>query len=603
MRRITILFFACLFTNLAFSQSKVLTDDTLSILVSGAEKELEFKELPYYELNVFQQYRPFGKNRLALGRSGNLGLSVHRYTSSFQDWNTSSLIGGYQMYLFQKDSLKYYKMSRPFTQLSYVTGAEEEQQFQVLHSQNLGEGMNLSFEYQRITSKGFYIRQLSNHTQFNSTINLKSRNQRFFSRAYFLINNFESQENGGVFISEGEDPTKNIVVLDINLRSAQNQSRTQSIGTKNEYNILETDSTKGIIFNVSHEINWDKAYRRYSDDVSRSPNYYDLYIFDQVNSADSSFSQSLSNSFFANFLDKQINVGFRNEQIHYFQNSLIDQDFTSNFLLAELNGKLLDHEVIVYFEKGLSGFHKEELDWKTTVNFKEFWKIRASFEIYQTKKRADYLLLNQRANHHYFSESFATSDQTSFIGKLKVTEYNLVIEAGFKEYQNYIYLDSLVRPQQHKEAITSFHVSVQKNFVFLKHWNLRNTIQFQDFSNNEIIPLPALITYHSLYYGNAVFKKSLTLQVGADLYYIGKYKGYAYSPSMAQFHLRNSDQELGNIVQVDLFLNLRINKSARIFFKMENITANSFSENTFRIQDYPIPGRTLKIGLSWRMIN
>lgn len=606
MRRIIVLFFACLSINLAFSQSKVLTDDTLSFLVAKSTKQLKFEALPYYELNAFQQYRPFGKNRLAFSRSGNLGLPVHSYTNTSQDWNTSSLTGGYQMYMFQKDSLKYYKMSRPFTQLSYVTGPKEEQQFQVLHSQNLGEGMNLSFEYQRITSTGFYIRQLTNHTQFNSTINLKSRNRRFFSRAYFLINNLESQENGGVVISDTENQESNTVLLDINLRNAQNRSRTQNVGTKNEYNVLQVlqvDSTKETLFNVSHEINWEKAYRIYKDDVTNSPDYYDLYVFDPIKFSDSSFAQTLSNTFFANLFDHQLNVGFRNEQIHYFQNTLINKDFTSNFLIAELKGELFHQNVIVDFEKGLSGFHKDELDWRTKVIFQEFKKVRSSFEIHQTKKRADYLFVNQRANHHYFSNNFRTSDQTSLTAKANVTEYRLSIEAGFKAFQNFIYLDSLVRPQQHLNAMSSFHVAVRKDFTFLKYWNLRNTVQFQKFSNKEIIPLPSLTTYHSLFYENIVFKKSLIFQVGADVYFISEYKGYAFSPSMAQFHLRNSNQNLGNIFQLDLFLNLRINKSARVFFKMENITANSFSEDTYRIQDYPIPGRTLKIGLSWRMIN
>jgi outer membrane receptor protein involved in Fe transport len=91
--------------------------------------------------------------------------------------------------------------------------------------------------------------------------------------------------------------------------------------------------------------------------------------------------------------------------------------------------------------------------------------------------------------------------------------------------------------------------------------------------------------------------------VGFDLYYIGNYQGYAYSPSLAQMHLRKDESELGNINQLDFFISLGINENARAFIKFENLLYDNFSAETYRIQDYPIPGRVLKFGLSWTMLN
>ena len=72
---------------------------------------------------------------------------------------------------------------------------------------------------------------------------------------------------------------------------------------------------------------------------------------------------------------------------------------------------------------------------------------------------------------------------------------------------------------------------------------------------------------------------------------------------LRSFHLRPQQEVLGNIQQLDFFLNLGLSEAARIMFKFENLLLPSFSENSFRIQDYPIPGRVLKVGLSWRMLN
>ncbi len=56
-------------------------------------------------------------------------------------------------------------------------------------------------------------------------------------------------------------------------------------------------------------------------------------------------------------------------------------------------------------------------------------------------------------------------------------------------------------------------------------------------------------------------------------------------------------------MQLDLFLNLAINKGAKVFFKFENLLEEPFSEDSYRVQGYAIPGRAMKIGISWRMLN
>jgi outer membrane receptor protein involved in Fe transport len=167
-----------------------------------------------------------------------------------------------------------------------------------------------------------------------------------------------------------------------------------------------------------------------------------------------------------------------------------------------------------------------------------------------------------------------------------------------------VYLDSTASPKQEGDDISILQVNLRKNFIFLKNFRLNNHIQFQSISNTTVVPLPAFSSFHSLFYENNFFENSLNFQLGADFAYIGEYGGYAYSPSLAQFYLRNENaSELGRIMQLDIFLNLRIHKAARIFAKLENITGKPFSEDSYRIENYAVPGRVLKLGLSWRMLN
>lgn len=603
MKKVILFLLLILKVCLIFGQEQEVEhiDDTISVEYSKNPTHQGFEKYPYQSIQNFHRYRPIEKDRLPVARSGNLGLGTHSLFLNYQDWNNNSIVGAYQPYLFTKEKLNFFRMSRPFTQLSYANGSKEEQLFNVFHSQNLGEGLNISFEYQRMTSSGFYIRQLTNHTQFNATFNLTNRNKRFSSRGYFLINDIEAQENGGVVLSQDESEEENTVLLDINLATAQNQSRTNAVGVSNEYVILQ-DSNSNLL-SISHDLDWNKAYRNYSDDTTGASDFYENYFFDLVNSADSSFTQTVSNKIKLNALNNKVSFGIRYEQLQFYQNSFIDEKFSSNYVVANFADSLFQQEVLVNFEKGFSGFHKDELDVEVVVNFKEWKGIAFQVLAQQTAKRADYLYVNQRSNHFAFQNNFKTSKSSSFKIVTKLNKYKLNLTVGLTQFTDYIYYDSTAVPKQFSSGISSFYALLEKDFLFFKHFNFKNTIRYQTFSEENVIPLPNLFSNHQLYYENSFFKESLLFQIGTELFYIGKYGGYEYSPSLAQFYLNRNSAELGDILQVDFFINMRVNKSFRIFLKMENANANSFSEDTYRIQDYPIPGRTMKIGLSWRMIN
>lgn len=581
-----------------------MADDSLSLTYRNIGSYGLSKNEPYFDVSSFRRYRPIPNDISAFARSGNNGLQSHSYKFTTQDWSEISLVGGFQPLLYTKDSLRFYNSSRPFTQLNYFNGSKSEQQFSIFHTQNLGEGMNLAFNYRRITSEGFYIRQLATHTQFNATVNLKSRDQRFSSDLYFLINNMENQENGGVVLSENESETENTILLDINLRNAQNQSKTQNWGAKSAFDLVYVDSTKDPFISLSHEFNWSKAYRNYSDNLTDSPDFYETNLFDNEQSNDSSFAQTISNEVLGNLWRDKIQLGVRNEQLQWFQNFLISEQTSSNFLLANANLKLLGFQFTTSFEKGISGFHKNELDWKMGADFGEIKSFRTEVYSRVSRKQSDYLFANQRANHNYFNSNLNTSNELQLGGRVSQEKFKLVVDVNYRLLNDFVYLDSNQTAQQEQDGISILQLNVRKNFTFLKNFRLNNHLQFQVISNETIIPLPSFTSFHSLFYVNDFFKESLNIQLGGDIACIGQYNGYAYSPSMTQFHLRsNNSNMLGNIIQLDVFVNMRIHKSARVFAKLENITGKPFSEESYRIENYAVPGRVLKFGLSWRMLN
>ena len=449
-----------------------------------------------------------------------------------------------------------------------------------------------------------FLRQLTNHTRFYVNYNLHSRNKRFHSKGYYAISNLKSQENGGVFLSDEESEEDNTVLLDINLFDAQNRSRSQVLGLNNQYDLIRIDSNN-TLFNIYHKFNYVRSYRNYNHDLTNSnQDFYRKSFFDPTLAADSAFVDELSNEVGVQLFNHRLLGGLRQSSFNYFQNYLIDQNLNSSFFLAQYNDTLLGQHIYGYFEKGLSGFHRDEFELQAKVNFQQVKTFKFSAEASITQKQPDYFLEQYRSNQNYFNQSLKTANAQVLRFRMQEEFSGIDLSVSVKNLSNFVYFDSLSQVQQSESAISLVEIQLKKHFVFFRNMNLLNKIVFQQFSDKEITPLPELYSYHSLYYGNELFNKKLNLQFGFDLYYLGEYEGYAFSPSLAQMHLRGKGTEvLGNITQLDFFLSMGINQNARAFVKFENLLYDNFDAQTYRIQDYPIPGRALKFGLSWTMLN
>ncbi len=603
-RAISLMFLVFCFSLVSIAQNEEEgTFDTLHFYVAKNERQLNFKEFKVGGIDNFHQYRVFGKKHLAVARSGNLGLAAYHLNYKDADESINNMFAAYSPYLRTEDSLKYYNVDRPLTTLTYVNGAKTEQFFQLFHTQNLGEGLNVSFNFERISSEGFYVRQLTNHTRFHVNYNLHSRNKKFHSKGYYLINNLKSQENGGVFIKEDKRELENTILIDINLFDAHNRFRGQEIGTNNQYVLFQKDSAD--LISIEHKIYYKRSFRNYLHDLSNSnTNFYTHSYFDTTYTKDSTFADDFGNYLGLSFFNYSLNIGARHDVYHYAQNNLIEKTFNSTFLEASYASNLFGQQVDFVFEKGMSGYHKEEQDFSATITTEELGSFQFELKSRSSKKQTDYFLNHFRSNQYFRNNDFKTIN-TSKVGLgIKENKSGIYLSFSGRGIVNYVYLDSLAEAQQHQKEINIWSAELNKKFSFFKgRLNLFNRLAFQKISKEELIPLPSFISYHSLYYKNNFFEKKLHLEFGFDFYYIGKFQGYAYSPAAGQFHLRKGNQSLGNIQQLDVFLNMEVKENAVFFVKFENLLYDNFSTSTYRIENYPIPGRALKIGLKARLLN
>jgi hypothetical protein len=120
-------------------------------------------------------------------------------------------------------------------------------------------------------------------------------------------------------------------------------------------------------------------------------------------------------------------------------------------------------------------------------------------------------------------------------------------------------------------------------------------------STNAGLRIPKLVTQSRVYYQTFVFKKALLGQVGAEVYYQSRFKGYAYSPSTQQFYVQNyftiRDYAVANV-----FLTADI-KAATIFLKVAYVNQGLDAGGYFTTPYYTGYPRRFQFGVRWRFFS
>ena len=117
-------------------------------------------------LTGFQTYDLLYKHDRFYATLGNIG-GAYRSMMPFQTVRESGFdygIHSLDRYLYQNDSVRYYKVVKTYTELTYVQGAKKEQNFHAIFSRNIYRSFNLGFDFHVMSAPGAYYRQKTNGT-------------------------------------------------------------------------------------------------------------------------------------------------------------------------------------------------------------------------------------------------------------------------------------------------------------------------------------------------------------------------------------------------------------------------------------------------------
>ena len=194
------------------------------------------------QLHRFDLVHRDGAEYFNLGNTGNAAYPIIFGTIPAIGFNMG--FRQFDLYRYSLDSVRYYQVIRPYTELFYSIGSANEQIFQGRFANSHKTTFLYGVEFRRINSKGTYGNQHALDNGFNLYGIYNSKNKRFGIQTDLIYNTFEVNENGGlatdIFFKDTVLFTKSLAT--IKLTNAQLSYEEINWFLKGTYNIGDRKS-------------------------------------------------------------------------------------------------------------------------------------------------------------------------------------------------------------------------------------------------------------------------------------------------------------------------------------------------------------------------
>ena len=580
---------------------------------------------------------------VAVAYPGNLGLPLEsRIFFEREDRSDFLFSDNFRAYLKEPNKFNFVNTKIPHSNLSYQSAGSnqnKEERFQALLALNIGKKLNIGASVDYLYARGFYNSQGAKHTDwvfFGNYLSDRHQVHLFINPASAYTN----EENGGLqddnyvmypeLVSSRDTRTKNFPT---NFANTWNRMGGNRYFLNYRYNLgferetAQEDAEGNIIkqfipvSSIIYTFDYANKYRRFytqdSASVNRFYRYEDFLISNQEKGlpSDSTSFYSIKNTFglslregFSEWAKFDL-TAYVTQDIRQF--SLMDTIPTENtakqyatFIggeLAKRTGKILRYNAQGSF--GVVGYNLGNFHLSGNIETRiPLLKDTASFIATGSIKNLSPTFYENHYHSQYFwwNNDFGNIRKVFIGGRITIPHTLSEGSAGVENISNYIYFDETGYPKQYGGNIQVLAISLQQNFKLKAlHWD--NQVVYQTSSNPEILPLPDLCAYSSLFLQFAV-AKVLTVQMGANAHYWTRYNSPTYEPATQQFKLQH-DTKTGGYPLISGFLNCHL-KQTRFFLEYYNLGAMFINPpEYFSIPHYPVNPPVLKLGLSVDFIN
>ena len=618
MNRIKFLFLVLF---LPFSVKAFVADSSKKVYSSNVVHWLKLEDthndtLTFHNLdttaNGFQNFNPIHTNPYDNARIylGNLGLATKSIV--FQEpsqWGFDLGRNSFSPYLKQVEDLKFYRVLSPYTNLYYIWYRKKEQLFSFSFAQNIGPRINYAVNFTRLVSVGDYARQESDHLNYDASIWYASRNRRYQAFAGFINSSLVIQENGGIRNDSIFQISSSInsEFEPVYLNNASNRINDKHFFLKQTYafgpnDTIKLDTLKIIRIQPKWKLFQEIRYNNRKDEFRETPVDTGVYANIDTNSTTNDYYdlKHLQNRIGIEHYSKSIKSNRLNTSIVYVRLDNIsynNSSLTAVSFLAEQNFQLTKRtELIAKFENGIVGDYANNTLLQAKLKFYSKNEQSNLSVAYKFSNRDVDLFARDLTSTHYrwYNYSFKTVQHNILKTTYENTSRKFEASISAGNVNNSVYYDSVITPQQLK-SYQYAQLQVRKAFKLGK-FHLLNQIYLQGSTESDIVRMPLLHTYQSIYFQSDIFKKAMNIRTGFDVRYYTKTKALNYSAATSQFYL--SDKSFGDYPIIDFFLTASL-KRAVLMMKIDHLNQGFWNKGYYMVDGYPLPDRLLKIGLRW----
>jgi len=593
---------------------------------------------------------------------GNLGLPLEsRVFFEREDPSDFLFSDNLRLYLKRPDKFNFANTKIPYSNISYQSAGSmpnKEERFQAFLALNIGKKLNIGTYVDYLYARGFYNSQAAKHTDWVFFGNyLSDRHQ-----IHLFINpasSYTNAENGGLqddnYVTHPDYVnSRNMQSRDFptQLGNAWNQTGGSRFFLNYRYNLgFERETEKkdsvgevvtqfipvsSIIYTFDYTIRNRKFYSSDSANVNQYYGYADHLDPNRIKGlpADSTSYYSLKNTFglslregFSQWAKFDL-TAYIMQDVRRFtmmdttfiikqdahQPAKTDTTIASNLAnqystyiggeLAKRTGKILRYNAQGSF--GVLGNNLGDINLSGEIETRiPFLNDTASVSAtgYIKNLSPTYYENHYRSQYFWWDNSFVKVKKVYIGGKIAIPHTKTEIGAGVENITDYIYFDAIGYPAQNSGSIQVLAATLQQNIKLGGlHWD--NQAVYQTSSDPEILPLPSISAYSSLYLQFAI-NKVLTIQMGGNVHYWTRYYSSTYEPATQQFKLQSDENKIktGEYPLIGGFLNCHL-KQTRFFLEYYNLGALFISPpEYFSMPHYPVNPPVLRLGLSVDFIN
>ena len=489
----------------------------------------------------FQNYDPRIKQSRFSATLGNIGQNT-RNLLPYPFLRNSGFDYGvhtFDQYLYQNDSVRYYKVLKTFSQLEYVQGAKKEIFFHAKFSRNIYRSFNLGFDFRVMNAPGAYTSQKTNQINFYLTAQYFTKDKRYGVISNFLLNRLNNFENGGIKYDSifEQDLETNRALYDINLSSAQNRMRESGFYMKHYFNLSRHQkNAKDTAFltrkhfelgRISYSFEFNRQIQDYIDNQPASGFYNNIYldsiltydsltvkrIVNEVTWTNPSFSPDKKFRLLqleAHLKQQYIEVSLHGTKKYFLQYipaaglsfnpfTTLHLDAYGDYVFGDFNEG--DKSLRVNLSQTLGKANRNV----GTISLKAFYAIQKPGWFYE----------------HYYGNNFrwdtAWKQQDLISGCFDYTYKTLNTGISISRINHFVYLDTAALPRQFNNEFGYIYAYLNGE---LNIWRFKFKGQFvyQTIQGTNVLRVPSFLGNIAVYFTQELFHKAATIQPGLNFF-------------------------------------------------------------------------------------